>query len=351
MSLVLSESERAALADAAARERRVRRWRRYQAVLLVADGKSPQEAAASLGCSRASVYGWLAAWRTDGLAGLVEAPHPPPIQAHAAPLETLLTALLADDPQRHGHHATGWTVPLLHGEARAAGIVVSDAHGAPGGAAVGVALEATEVRARPTRSGIRRKKGAIIAAVAATLAAGGSVWFADETTLREFPPLAGGLGAAGGAGGGDDQRQERAAGAARGAQHRDGRGGAGGARAESGSGQRGVGRGSRGADGGGSEPAGLGQRAAAPHAAGAGDGGGGGDHDPAAAVPLAGVDAVRGRVAGDEAGGGGEPGVRGRGRVGDAGGGVAGRPLARPTCSASRACNRPSSTGYLLSLF
>jgi transposase len=28
-----------------------------------------------------------------------------------------------------------------------------------------------------------------VAAVAATLAAGGSVWFADETTLREFPPL------------------------------------------------------------------------------------------------------------------------------------------------------------------
>jgi len=37
-----------------------------------------------------------------------------------------LTALLADDPQRHGHHATGWTVPLLHGEAHAAGIGVSE---------------------------------------------------------------------------------------------------------------------------------------------------------------------------------------------------------------------------------
>jgi transposase len=38
----------------------------------------------------------------------------------------LLTALLADDPQRRGHHATGWTVPLLHGEAHAAGILVSE---------------------------------------------------------------------------------------------------------------------------------------------------------------------------------------------------------------------------------
>lgn len=32
-------------------------------------------------------------------------------------------------------------------------------------------------------------QGAIVAAVDATLTVGGSVWFADETTLREFPPL------------------------------------------------------------------------------------------------------------------------------------------------------------------
>ncbi len=125
MSLELSDAERAALVNATTRERRVRRWRRYQAILLVADGTSPQETAASLGCSRASVYSWLAAWRTDGLAGLVEAPHPPPIQAHAAPLGVLLTALLADNPQQRGHHATGWTVPLLRGEAAAVGIAVS----------------------------------------------------------------------------------------------------------------------------------------------------------------------------------------------------------------------------------
>jgi transposase len=126
MALVLSESERAALTDVAAHERRVRRWRRYQAVLLVADGKRPQEAAASLGCSRASVYSWLAAWRTEGVAGLAEAPHAAPLPAHAAPLEQLLTGLLGDDPQRHGHHATTWTVPLLHGAAQAAGIAVSE---------------------------------------------------------------------------------------------------------------------------------------------------------------------------------------------------------------------------------
>ena len=126
MSLVLSDTERAALAAAADDERRVRRWRRYRAILLVADGQRPEEAAASLDCSRASVYNWLAAWRDDGIAGLVEAAHPQPIPAHTARVEALLSALLRDDPQRHGHHATGWTVPLLHGEVQRVGIAVSE---------------------------------------------------------------------------------------------------------------------------------------------------------------------------------------------------------------------------------
>ena len=188
MSLVLSESERVTLVGAAARERRVRQWRRYQVVLLVADGTRPEQAAASVGCSRASVYSWLAAWRAGGLAGLAEAPHPPPIQAHAAPLETLLTTLLADDPQRHGHHATGWTIPLLHGgrgrrgsssaSTRCAGRCAGWGGGGSGRSMCWVA---------PTRR--TRKKGAIVAAVARTLGVGGSVWFADETTVREFPPL------------------------------------------------------------------------------------------------------------------------------------------------------------------
>lgn len=126
MPLVLSDTERGALADAAAHEQRVRRWRRYQAVLRVADGERPEAVAASLGCSRASVDNWLAAWREEGLAGVVEAVHPPPVLAHTVPLAALLNELLADDPQRRGHRATGWTVPLLHGEARAAGIAVSE---------------------------------------------------------------------------------------------------------------------------------------------------------------------------------------------------------------------------------
>jgi hypothetical protein len=54
-SLERSESERLAVTEAAARAGGVRRWRRYPAVLVVAGGKGPQEAAARMGCSRASV--------------------------------------------------------------------------------------------------------------------------------------------------------------------------------------------------------------------------------------------------------------------------------------------------------
>jgi transposase len=125
MHLALTADEREQLTAAAARERRVRHWRRYQALLLLAEDRSPEAVAEAVGCSRASVYNWIKAWQSAGIAGLAEAPHAAPLRAHTVPLETLLGALLARDPQADGHHATGWTVPLLHGEAARAGYAVS----------------------------------------------------------------------------------------------------------------------------------------------------------------------------------------------------------------------------------
>ncbi len=51
-------SQRTALAVAAAAEKGVRRWRRYQAVLLLGEGQDPIGVAHTLRCSRASVYAW-----------------------------------------------------------------------------------------------------------------------------------------------------------------------------------------------------------------------------------------------------------------------------------------------------
>jgi transposase len=126
MRLDLSEAERTRLEAAAAAERRVRVWRRYRALLLLAEGElGPEQVAAALGCARASVYGWVQAWRRQGVAGLQEAPRTgrPPRLAGAG--TAALEQVLATDPQACGQHATGWTVPLLRSELAAAGYAVS----------------------------------------------------------------------------------------------------------------------------------------------------------------------------------------------------------------------------------
>ena len=75
MSLSLTAAQRHDLDAAMASERRVRRWKRYRAIVLRGDGLSVPTVARTLGCSQASVYAWSAAWRQEGVAGLAEGPH------------------------------------------------------------------------------------------------------------------------------------------------------------------------------------------------------------------------------------------------------------------------------------
>lgn len=126
MELVLALQQRTDLEAAAAGERRVRVWRRYRAVLLLADGETPAAVAAVLGCSLSSVYGWAGAWQRGGLAGLRGRSHGGgvvPLIERAGPF---LETLLAEDPQARGHLAANWTVPLLRAELGAAGYGVSE---------------------------------------------------------------------------------------------------------------------------------------------------------------------------------------------------------------------------------
>jgi transposase len=123
--VVVDEAARRTLRALARGERRVRVWRRYQALLLLADGQAPATVAAALGCGRTSVYGWAKAWRWAGAAGL----GPSPVRGGrrrdlAGAGEALLDARLRADPQAHGYQATGWTVPLLLAELRATGYAV-----------------------------------------------------------------------------------------------------------------------------------------------------------------------------------------------------------------------------------
>jgi transposase len=126
MELVLTASDRLALEEAKAAEPRLRRWRRYQAVLLLADGEPPGRIATALGCGLSSVYNWAAAWRRAGIAGLREGDHGGARPVLDAAGEAALEGLLGRDPQALGHHATGWTVPLLRTELGKRGYAPSD---------------------------------------------------------------------------------------------------------------------------------------------------------------------------------------------------------------------------------
>jgi transposase len=127
MDLVVTASDREALENAKATEPRLRRWRRYQAVLLLADGEPPGRVATALGCAVSSIYNWAAAWRRDGIGGLHEGDHGGGKPILDAAGVAALEGLLEQDPQTRGHHATGWTVPLLRTELAARGYAPSDA--------------------------------------------------------------------------------------------------------------------------------------------------------------------------------------------------------------------------------
>jgi transposase len=126
MQVTISGEEDTVLAQAAARERRVRSWRRLRAIQLLGRGEPPTAVATVLGCSLASVYNWAAAWRAEGLAGLLEPPRPGKARALDDRAEQLLDEWLASDPQAKGDHATGWTVPLLRTDLATAGYAVGE---------------------------------------------------------------------------------------------------------------------------------------------------------------------------------------------------------------------------------
>jgi len=126
MRLEVTESQRIELEAAAAAERGVRRWRRFRAVLLLAEGQAPAAVAHALRCSRASIYAWAARWRAAGAAGLREGDHGGGRAKLGEAGEAALEGVLASDPQARGHQATGWTVPLLRTELARAGTQVGE---------------------------------------------------------------------------------------------------------------------------------------------------------------------------------------------------------------------------------
>ena len=124
--VMLTDVERAALEEALRATKRLRDWRRLQAVHLLDAGYEVAAVAETLGCSASSVYYWADDWRTGGVANLFEAPHSGRPHRLDSAAETDLQRVLGDDPQTHGYASTDWTVPLLSTELEKRGHPVSE---------------------------------------------------------------------------------------------------------------------------------------------------------------------------------------------------------------------------------
>jgi transposase len=117
MQLTLTDEERTELVAAQQASRRVRHWRRYQAVLLRAEGVPLATVAQTLDCTQASVCHWTRAWRERGARGVAEGAHRGAERRLDAAAEQVLEVLLVEDnPQAQGQAATNWTAPLLRTE-------------------------------------------------------------------------------------------------------------------------------------------------------------------------------------------------------------------------------------------
>jgi transposase len=127
MRLRLTEEERAELVAGQRTSRNVRHWRRYQAVLLRADGVPLATVAQNLGCTQASVCNWTRAWRERGVRGVAEGQHRGAERRLGASADSVLRALLEEaNPPAHGYAATNWTAPLLRTELAKRGWTASE---------------------------------------------------------------------------------------------------------------------------------------------------------------------------------------------------------------------------------
>lgn len=112
----MTAEERAELETAQRQSRKVRQWKRYQAVWLRANGTPVAVVAQTLGGGRVSVSHWTTAWQEAGVAGVREGVHPGAVRRLDAAGEQRLAEFLSRDPQAAGDAATGGTVPLLQTE-------------------------------------------------------------------------------------------------------------------------------------------------------------------------------------------------------------------------------------------
>jgi transposase len=109
-----TRTDRRRLAQALAATRLAREYRRLEAVLLVAEGRSLSESARRVRVARSSVQRWVRQYLAGRTAGaLADRPRPGRPRAARRLTDRRLAAVLRRDPRRLGYRTTTWTVALL----------------------------------------------------------------------------------------------------------------------------------------------------------------------------------------------------------------------------------------------
>ena len=90
---------------------------RAQALLWLAEGESVEQVAELLQVSRQTVYNWVERFRQrEGLdlrARLLDAPRPGRPPTALGVIDSLIEAVIDQDPRELGYHSTVWTATLL----------------------------------------------------------------------------------------------------------------------------------------------------------------------------------------------------------------------------------------------
>ena len=109
-----TRADRRRLAQALAATRLAREYRRFEAVLLVAEGQSLSESARRVRVARSSVQRWVRQYLAGRDAdALVDRPRTGRPRAARQLTDRRLALVLRRDPRRLGYRTTTWTVALL----------------------------------------------------------------------------------------------------------------------------------------------------------------------------------------------------------------------------------------------
>ncbi|MHA3775431.1 helix-turn-helix domain-containing protein [Verrucomicrobiota bacterium sgz303538] len=116
MNLCFEAGDRRRLRAAVSQAKEVRAYKRAQAVLWVAEGRSVSEAAQLARSSRRSVYYWCEAYLSDRSCRVLLEEKPrsgrPPSPASRITAQEL-EVILKRSPMELGYQSTGWTLALL----------------------------------------------------------------------------------------------------------------------------------------------------------------------------------------------------------------------------------------------